>query len=172
MNLLNEMRSIRHNRAAVVIAAGAVLLLFLTLVVTPLNDRSRSMDGKIEKARRDLKEIVELADEYIKLSAGLPGRVTSKRAARSLSGEVERLARELGIEKKIKRMTPKLDVARKKQEELALTVTELPLAVFVDLMEKLYESPAAINVRRARIKAGFEKPENLEVELTLKPALL
>jgi type II secretory pathway component PulM len=172
MSILNELRGFRHNRAAQAVAVSVVLALFFTFIVIPLNNSSKSMDGKIEKARHDLKEITMLADEYTKLSAILPGRTPSKKAAGSMSGELERLARELGIEKNIKRMTPKLDASRKKQEELALTVTNLPLPVFVDLLEKLHESPAAIKVRRARIKSGFEKPENLEVELTLTPAVL
>ena len=69
-------------------------------------------------------------------------------------------------------MTPKLDAAKKRQEELAVTITDIHLATLVDLLEKLYQSPNAMNVRRARLKSGFEKPDRLEVELTLTPAFL
>ena len=172
MNIIDEIKNMRYNRTAILAAAAAALVFFLMLVVTPLNNRARSIDSKIDKARGDLKEIAQLVDEYIKLSSGMPGKISSKKTAGSLSGEVDKLVRKLGIEKKIKRMTPKLDSAKKKQIELGLTVTELPLAVFIDLLENLYESPAAINIRRARIKPGFKNRDNLEVELTLVPAFL
>jgi len=172
MNLPAYLREFRQNVSAQLIGAGAVLILFITLIVIPLNARSKSMDGKIEKARKDLKEITALADEYIKLSAGMPDEPPIKSAGGSMSGRMEKLARELAIENNIKRMTPKLDAAKKRQEELALTITDIHLATLVDLLEKLYQSPNAINVRRARLKSGFEKPDKLEVELTLTPAFL
>lgn len=172
MNLQAYLREFRQNVSAQLIAAGAVLILFITLIVMPLNARSKSMDGKIEKARKDLKEITALADEYIELSAGMPGGPPAKNAGGSMSGSLEKLARELAIEKNIKRMTPKLDAAKKRQEELAVTITDIHLATLVDLLEKLYQPPNAMSVRRARLKSGFEKPDRLDVELTLTPAFL
>ena len=172
MNIISEIRDMQYNRTALLGAAAAALIFFLTLVVTPLNDRARSLDSKLDKARGDLKEIALLADEYIKLSSGISTKIASKKTAGSLSVEVDKLMRKLGIEKKIKRMTPKLDSAKKKQIELGITVTELPLAALVDLLENLYESPAGINIKRARIKPGFKNLDNLEVELTLAPAFM
>lgn len=173
MNMPGFLRGFRQNASAQLMGAGAILILFITLVVTPLNASSKTMNVKIEKARKELKEITALANEYIKLSAALPRNAAIKKSSGgSLSGSLEKMARELAIENNIKRMTPKLDAAKKRQEELALTIADIQIATLVDLLEKLYESPNAINVRRARLKSGFEKPELLEVELTLTDAFL
>ena len=172
MNLPAYLRDFRNNLPAQLIGAGAIFILFITLIVIPLNGRSKSMDGKIEKARKDLREISALADEYIKISASLPRQTETKRTSGSMSSRLEKLASKLAIANNIKRMTPKLDAAKTRQEELALTLTDLHLSTLVDLLENLYTSPNALNVRRARLKSGFEKPDTLEVELTLTQPLL
>lgn len=172
MNLPTYFRGFRKNIPAQLIGAGALLILFITFIVIPLNSRSISMEAKINKARINLREITGLADEYIKLSAALPGEKQVKNAGGSLSSNMEKLARELAIENNIKRMTPKLDASKKREEELALTLTEIQLTTLVRLLEKLYQSPNALNIRRARLKSGFEKPDKLEVELTLTKSFL
>jgi len=160
------------NKRSLVTAGGILLpLLLLLLVVAPLNNKSKELDKKLAKTRKDLTEITTLSDSYITLSAGLPKRNKTFNASKSMSAEVEELARKLGMEKNIKRMTPKFDAVNKRQEELSITISGLPLASLADFLEKLYRSPVGINVRRARIKAGYEKRDNLDVEFTLVPAI-
>ncbi|GMT41825.1 MAG: hypothetical protein IEMM0002_0236 [bacterium] len=171
MNLpFNIPIDLSQKRRVAAVAAILIPLLLFFVVILPLQSRSKRMDLKLVKARKDLKEITTLADEYITLSAGIPRRNKKPSASTSMSAEVEKLARALGIEKNIKRMTPKFDAAKKRQEELSVTISNLPLLSLVDILEKLYRSPSGINVWRARIKAGYEKREYLDVELTLTPA--
>lgn len=172
MNLPPYLRGFRKNVSAQLIGGAALIILFITLIVLPLNGRSRSMDVKIEKARKDLREITAMADEYIKLSAALPAERQIKKIGGSMSARMEKLARELKIENNIKRMTPKLDASKKRQAELAVTVTDIDIETLVGLLEKLYKSPNAMNVRRARLKSGFDKPEKLEIQLTLTQSFL
>lgn len=153
--------------------AGGILLaaLLFLLVVAPLNNKSKELDKKLAKIRENLTEIATLSDSYIALSARLPKRSKTLVAGKSMSAEVEGLTRKLGMEKNIKRMTPKFDTGNKRQEELSITISGLPLASLADFLEKLYSLPVGINVRRARIKAGYEQRGDLDVELTLVPSI-
>lgn len=148
-----------------VIAAG-LLWLFAALIIMPMNERSAILDRKIEKAERDLKEITRLANRYMDQASRLP-KSRKLIEAGPLTTKVEKIARGLGVDKSIKRMSPVPSKSKTAKEELAVSISDLSFFLFVDFLQKLHESPSAINITGASVKTVFEGRENISAEITL-----
>jgi type II secretory pathway component PulM len=161
-----------NRRRNIVFAIAALLLAWIIVggALMPLREEADRMDRKIREARNDLRKMREMADRYITLDASLPREMKTDSSRVSLLTDVENISRRLAIENKIKRMTPEINPATKKQDDLSVVIAEIPYPAFVGFLQALYESSAAINVRQAKITASFDNRGNLNVEMTLSKA--
>ncbi len=152
------------------IAALGIIWLFMALVVMPLGERSDTLDRKIDKGRKDLLVVSAFANEYKKKSAALPKSQIGKRAL-PLLAEVQKIVASLGADKYIKRITPLPAKSRRTREGLSINIADMPLDLFVNFMQRLYESPSVINIMRANVKTAYGDRGRMSAELTLSPAV-
>ncbi len=160
----------KRNIALGAIAALGVVWLFMALVVMPLGERSDSLDRKIGKGRKDLLEVSALAKVYIKKSAALPKSLKGKRAL-PLLAEVQKIVASLNADKYIKRIAPLPAKSKRTREGLSLNIADMPLDLFLDFIQRLYESPSVINIMRANVKTAYGDRSKMTAELTLSPAV-
>ncbi len=158
-----------NKRKNALFAISALLLAWIIIggMLMPMQEESEWTDRKIRTARNDLRKMKEMADRYITLSASLPQGMRTEPSGVSTLSDVENISRRLGIENRIKRMSPEIDPVTKRENGVSLTITDIPYAPFIDFLQALYESGSVINVRRAKISASFENRSNINVEMTV-----
>jgi len=156
------------------LSALVVLSLFFGLYFFPMIGRSGELEIKLQNARKKLAEITSAAEKYAALSSRLPGGAgslagTGKRV--KLADEVGSVAQKAGMSDLIKKMVPRVAGGRNRQEELSVSIARVSLPMFVRFLEMLHKSPSGIVVRKANIVSSFENKNQLDIELTLTPAI-
>jgi len=80
---------------------------------------------------------------------------------------VDKSARRAGIGENISKMTPKVSGGKKREEELAVSITSVSLTPLVEFLKDIQTSPAGINIQKAVITKTFDNEELLNANLTL-----
>jgi len=171
MNLSQQISGMDTKKLTVVGGAVFALILFIVMAVFPMMERSRELDRKLKKTRGELAEISGLAEKYEHVSAMIPASMKKAGSGKNLAGEVEKIARGLGIRSNIKKISPVFDKRKKRRKELAVSINSIPLASFVGFLQKLHGSPEGIRVERALIKPAWGNRNLLNAELTLAQGL-
>jgi len=154
-------------RTIYAISGGVALALFIGLVIIPLISRSSDLDGKLEKSRKNLTEIIALAEKYQSLLMSSPQGLRNQRSNEPLSVIVEKSARKAGIGENISKMTPKLAGGKNREEEILVSFSSVSLTPLVEFLKDIQISPAGISVQKGVISTSFENEERLDANLTI-----
>jgi type II secretory pathway component PulM len=171
MNLSQQISGMNSKKLTIAGGAVFVFILFIVMAVFPMMERSRELDRKLKKTRVELAEISRLAEKYAQVSAMIPASLKKAGSGKNLAGEVEKIARGLGIRNNIKKISPVFDKRKKRKKELAVSINSIPLASFVGFVRKLHGSPEGIRVQRALIKPVWGNRNLLNAELTIVQGL-
>lgn len=158
-----------QKRTTLLIAIAAVLgaWVFIGGVVMPAVERSGALDRKIRAARLEQEKVAEMAERYTRLSASLPPALKGNEPPKtSISDDVGSIARRLGADRYIKRLTPSVNPRTGRQDEVAANIEGIPYTLLIDLLQGVYDSSSAISVRRARVGVTFDNRNNVNAEIT------
>jgi len=171
MNLSQQISEMNSKKLAIAGVAVFAFILFIVMAVLPMMEQSRELDRKLKKTGVKLAAISGLAEKYAQVSAMIPASMKKAGSGKNLAGEVEKIARGLGIRNNIKKISPIFDKRKKRKKELAVSINSIPLASFVAFLQKLRSSPEGIRVGRALIKPVWGNRNLLNAELTIVQGL-
>jgi hypothetical protein len=144
---------------AIFIPVAVIILLYNAL--DSAGDRLASL-----KTRQQ--EVIEFKESYMALNQRL-NRLEGKKNLTSAKGIVHALDEiftPLGLKEKVKSVKP-LQTTQKGEERAEVSLQWISTNETVNLLYSLQNSPMPITIKKIGIKASFDKPETLNLTMTL-----
>ncbi len=165
----NFIRSISTREKVFLLSGG----IFLTIVIgynwvlSPFVERMRVLDRLVSQKEANLKQIVELRGEYLRLQKDLSTieeKLARKKEDFSLLSYLEKIAADQNIRTNITSMKPQasplLDGYRETSVEVKIEKTTLDQ--IVSLLTSIEDSPYLLKVKRLYLKTRFADPQYLD----------
>lgn len=155
-------------RKSVLIVIATLLgsWVFIGSIIMPALEKSETLDRKIRSARLDYKKAIDLSEQYIRQSARLPADMKGDSPKTSITDDIESIARRLGADRHIKRLSPSVNPKTGRQDEVTADISAIPYTLLIDLLRGIYDSSSAINIHRAKVTVTFDNRNNVNAELT------
>lgn len=161
------MLSIRER--AFLVSGGIFLLVIITYngILSPFADRMRVLDRLISQKEVNLKEIVKLREEHLRLKKNLDiieEKLSRKKEDFSLLSYIEKIAVDQRIRTNITSMKPQasplLDGYREVSVEVEIENTTLDQ--IVSLLTYIEDSPYLLKIKRLHLKTRYADPQYLD----------
>lgn len=146
------------------------LLLVYGLVVSPLLQKNRLLDRKIQAKHQELEEMGELNREFKRLNGLVKTaeqRIGKKNTGFSIISYLEGLSGQTNIKDHIDYMRPKPVPAGTLYRETAVEMglKQVPLPDLVRFLYGIEYSPEFLRLNKVRLRADIKNPSNLDVTL-------
>lgn len=150
-------------------AAGALLLLLITLGVVSIRTSLAEVESRISVKEEGLAQVVQFSSGFREAEA-VRRRLESKlRGARdvSLVSVMEDLAKGQGVS--IAKMTPRRPVSKDGVTETAVDVSlePLPIDKLATILNGLARTTGVVKVRKLRLRKKFNEQEKVDASFTL-----
>lgn len=152
-----------------VTAAGAVMLIVILdlAVVAPLSGRAQRLERQIEKARKDVAEMIALSEEHRRLEARLKGMKPVSQDF-SIFHHLETVGTQSGVKIDSIKPGPAGSVGTLKEMTYDVRIDKVSLYQLVDLLYRLEKSREyPIQVKRISIRPQQRDRQFLEVSLQI-----
>lgn len=150
--------------------ASVILGLFILLIPSLLLERSAKKE--LDALRSKKKELSSLISEYRSLKDNVDS--VEKRSAiiqtRGIADAMDTLLSSLGIKGKMKsvKAVGNREIQGSMAEESAeVQIEKLTLNELVNMFYRINEAPMILSVKRVTIRKSFEKPELLDITMTI-----
>lgn len=148
------------------------VLMLLIILIFPAFVFERSLRGSLDLHKQKYNELIMLSKEY----EGLKGKIETAESKQSptskvgIANAVNDIFSSLGIKGKVKNITgiSNRQLAGNISEESAeIYIEKVTMNELVNVFYKIETTPIVLSVKKAAIKKSFDKPELLNVTITL-----
>ncbi len=159
----------RQNRSRAVLF---IILISLVILIIPAFIYERSLKGSLDSNRQKYKELAALSNDYIALRGKLETaeKKQSIKAGAGIANTVNDMFASLGIKSRIKSITGVSNRQLKgniSEEFAEIYIEKVTMNELVNIFYKIETMPVILSVKKTAIKKSFEKPELLDVTISL-----
>ncbi len=159
-------------REKIIVFTGAAVLLLLFgwfVLLQPYFDTMKSLDRKIAAHRHSLAKVEKMSGEIEQLRRQLASVKTHQRGARPLFSQVESLTEQTGVREQLQSMKPQPATTQGqfRQQLVEISLKKISLLQLTKLLHAIEYRSEGVQVKSMRIRAHFEDPSILDVNMVL-----
>ena len=157
----------KDKRFISVLSVFIVFIIIISLAIRLLSSEKR----ELKLLREQQKEMIIVKDEFLSLKQRIDA-VESKKNLSNVQGivqAVDEVFLSIGLKDKVKtvKSTGRRDMKDGFEEEAELQIENISMNEMVNIFYKIENAPMVLTIKKASIKKSFEKPELLNIVLTL-----
>lgn len=147
-------------------------LIFLVILIIPLFVFERSLKSSLDSHKQKHKDLIVLSSEYRALKEKVESaeNKASNLPAGGIASAVNDISASLGVKGKIKSVKGISNRQLKgniSEEAAEVSVEKVSMNELINIFHKIETMPAILSVRKTTIKKSFEKPDLLDVTISL-----
>jgi len=168
------MKTLNRREKIIVMSGAPLLVVFLIyqFVVSPVADRMKLLDRIIPKKELELKEIINLKNEYkaLKISNGQKDKRIKKKGKGTVTlSYLEDLAKNAGLKNNIKHMKPlgKVESGNYMQNSIEIKLSKIPMERLVKFMFDIKNSKRTLKIMELNILTNKKDSSYLDVKIQI-----
>ncbi len=169
---LSKIRILFQNRQSRSRGILLLTLIFLIILIIPALIYERSSKSSLDLQRAKLRDLMILSSDYkmLKEKVSFAEKKSSTPQVGGIANVVNDIAASLGIKGKIKaiKSVSSRQLKRNISEEAAeVSIEKITTNELINLLHKIDTMPVVLTIKKTTMKKSFEKPELLDMTISL-----